>query len=99
VSTPVRVPTRGLDLSPFLAAGAACDGGGAGPYDLFAAANHFGGLHGGHYTSVAQTVTKDWLYFDDSESGLADAADLACSAAPYVLFYRRRGDPDSVQCA
>jgi len=36
-------------------------------YDLFAVANHVGGLHGGHYTADVQNfVDGEWYHFDGS---------------------------------
>jgi ubiquitin carboxyl-terminal hydrolase 4/11/15 len=36
-------------------------------YDLFAVANHFGGLGGGHYTAYALNhIDQKWYNFDDS---------------------------------
>ena len=95
VSTPIRIPTKGFDLKAYLAESASRVSD-AGLYDLFAAANHYGGLNCGHYTSVAQTISGEWLYFDDAVTGKANPEDLTSSAAPYVLFYRRRNDTDEI---
>lgn len=36
------------------------------PYQLFAVSNHYGTMHGGHYTAFAKNVyDKKWYKFDD----------------------------------
>jgi len=59
ITTPVRFPTSGLDLSSFLVdsrvARSEC------VFDLYAVSNHHGGMGGGHYTAHARNpVTGQW---------------------------------------
>ena len=57
-------------------------------YDLYAVANHFGGLGGGHYTAYAKNVkNQKWMCFDDSNVSVADSV---ITKYAYVLFYQRR---------
>lgn len=59
-------------------------------YDLFAVDNHFGSLHGGHYTAYVKNCADDkWYYFDDSRVTEANPEDSITGNA-YLLFYRRR---------
>lgn len=69
-------------------------------YDLYAVANHYGGMGGGHYTAFARASHPDeqsahanqWHEFDDSHSDPV-APGRVCTPAAYILFYRRRGAP------
>ena len=85
LDTPVDFPVVGLDMAPFL----------VGPrhnavYDLYAVANHYGGLGGGHYTAHAKhSGSGQWYLFDDSHVSPAREEDLKGRSA-YMLFYRRR---------
>jgi len=59
-------------------------------YDLYAVSNHYGGLHGGHYTAYGfnQQMNK-WYSFNDSSVSSADHDDVVSQGA-YLLFYRKR---------
>eukprot|EP01102_Stenamoeba_stenopodia_P015465 TRINITY_DN5275_c0_g2_i2.p1 TRINITY_DN5275_c0_g2~~TRINITY_DN5275_c0_g2_i2.p1 ORF type:complete len:407 (+),score=100.16 TRINITY_DN5275_c0_g2_i2:2-1222(+) len=60
-------------------------------YDLYAVANHFGSLGGGHYTAYAKNPEKNsWYLFDDSSVHRVDEEKRVKSKSGYVLFYRRR---------
>jgi hypothetical protein len=81
----VDFPIEGLDLTKYL------------PkqnekyiYDLFAVANHVGGLQGGHYYAYCKN-SKDgeWYEFNDSHVSKIDK-NKVCSETAYVLFYSRR---------
>lgn len=57
-------------------------------YDLFAIANHFGSLDGGHYIAAAKNpYNSEWYQFNDSN--VSRLRDLNKSAA-YLLFYRKK---------
>jgi len=59
-------------------------------YDLYGVANHFGGLGGGHYTAFAQNKQdQHWYCFDDSSVTRKKPADI-CTAAAYVMFFKKR---------
>jgi ubiquitin carboxyl-terminal hydrolase 4/11/15 len=59
-------------------------------YDLYAVSNHYGGLHGGHYTAYGyNNFLEKWYEFNDSSVSSATASDVVTSGA-YLLFYRRR---------
>ena len=60
-------------------------------YDLFAIANHSGGIDYGHYYAYAKNpFTHKWYKFDDSQITQITQKDLVSNNA-YLLFYRRRG--------
>eukprot|EP00696_Hemimastix_kukwesjijk_P002536 gnl/Hemi2/13103_TR4475_c0_g1_i1.p1 gnl/Hemi2/13103_TR4475_c0_g1~~gnl/Hemi2/13103_TR4475_c0_g1_i1.p1 ORF type:complete len:854 (+),score=238.49 gnl/Hemi2/13103_TR4475_c0_g1_i1:71-2632(+) len=62
-------------------------------YDLFAVANHMGGLSGGHYTANARNDGDgNWYTFDDSRCTGIDVSKLATPSS-YLLFYKRREPP------
>ena len=83
----VDFPITGLDISNYVICK---DEGLPLTYDLFAIANHYGGLWGGHYVSYAKNhLTNDWYSFNDSSVSRINEDQLVSSAA-YVLFYRRR---------
>jgi ubiquitin C-terminal hydrolase len=59
-------------------------------YDLFAVANHFGGLHGGHYIAYCKNdFEKKWYEFNDSYVSEIDENKIVSKSA-YVLFYKKR---------
>ena len=81
----VEFPIEGLDLSNYL------------PkkdeqyiYDLFAVANHQGGLHGGHYFAYCKNyIDGEWYEFNDSNVSKIDKKKVVSDNA-YVLFYNKR---------
>ncbi|EXJ64486.1 hypothetical protein A1O7_00822 [Cladophialophora yegresii CBS 114405] len=88
----VDYPTEGLDLSTMVRDQ---QDGKSLIYDLIAVDNHYGGLGGGHYTAFAKNADNGgWYEYNDSHvSSKTDARSVVTSAA-YLLFYRRREDPD-----
>ena len=59
-------------------------------YDLFAVANHFGGLHGGHYIAYCKNNFENkWYEFNDSYVSEIDENKIVSKSA-YVLFYKKR---------
>lgn len=59
-------------------------------YELFAVANHMGGLSSGHYTANARCdVNGKWYTFDDSNVSKVRDSKNVVSPSAYVLFYRR----------
>lgn len=71
-----ELPTRG-QVPPFR-------------YRLYAVANHYGSLFGGHYTSyVHKGITKSWYYFDDQNMKAVKNSNDVVNSNAYVLFYHR----------
>ena len=59
-------------------------------YDLFAVANHMGGLHGGHYFAYCKNCKDgEWYEFNDSNVDKMDKNKIVTENA-YVLFYSRK---------
>ena len=85
VETYIDFPIENLDLTPYL------------PnknekyiYDLFAVANHVGGLHGGHYFAYCKNyIENEWYEFNDSNVDKIDKNKIVTENA-YVLFYSRK---------
>lgn len=71
-----RIPVRG-QTAPFR-------------YDLYAVANHYGTLKGGHYTSVVRKGRKGWCYFDDTRITRNVPLESLVNQNAYVLFYERK---------
>jgi len=63
-------------------------------YDLFAVANHYGGMGGGHYTAMAyHSELGQWYHYDDASVQPIAPEDVnksVVSPAAYILFYKRR---------
>lgn len=62
-------------------------------YDLYGVTNHYGSLHGGHYTAYCKNhLTNKWYGFNDSHvsSVGGDVASTVVSNGAYILFYRKR---------
>ena len=83
LNVPVAYPLEGLDLSTY----------GTGNqdepklYDLVGRVNHFGSLHGGHYTACVKGSDK-WYTFNDAH--VEECEEGGRGDEPYLLFYRRR---------
>ena len=83
----IDFPIENLDLTPYL------------PnknekyiYDLFAVANHVGGLHGGHYYAYCKNyIENEWYEFNDSNVDKIDKNKIVTENA-YILFYSRKRD-------
>ena len=59
-------------------------------YDLFAVANHYGGLNGGHYISYCKNfLNNKWFEFNDSFISEIHQKKIVSSSA-YLLFYKRK---------
>jgi len=91
----VDFPLEGLDLAPYCSDTLkSCEDGDT-VYDLFAVCNHYGRMGFGHYTAFArdwlmgESLTDQWVSFDDDDVRLVNEADVKSSAA-YILFYKRR---------
>ncbi|KAJ1950231.1 ubiquitin-specific protease doa4 [Linderina macrospora] len=85
LETHVAFPTRHLQVGAYAVDGVE----GSTAYNLYAVANHFGTLSGGHYTaSVFNGLRQNWNYYDDTRVSTIKEADVATPAA-YLLFYVR----------
>jgi ubiquitin C-terminal hydrolase len=71
-------------------------------YDLFAVCNHYGRMGFGHYTAAARDwegsgLSAQWFSYDDNDvSGPCSPEEVEAevhSRDAYILFYRRRGSP------
>ena len=81
----VEFPIEGLDLGNYL-----CKKSDKDIYDLFAVANHVGGLHGGHYFAYCKNcIDGEWYEFNDSHVSKIDSKKVVSENA-YVLFYKRK---------
>ncbi|KAJ3374234.1 ubiquitin-specific protease doa4 [Allomyces arbusculus] len=92
----VRFPVHGLEVGRVEAEGG--EGGdeemaasNPGVYDLYAVANHYGGLDRGHYTAMVNHGDKGWFMFDDARVA-HHTEDQIVTPAAYLLFYLRRPD-------
>ena len=90
IDTVVDFPINGLDISNYVIE-KENNSSQTQIYDLFAIANHYGGMGFGHYISYAKNpIDNKWYEFDDSHVSSKTEEELVGSSA-YVLFYRRRG--------
>jgi ubiquitin carboxyl-terminal hydrolase 8 len=71
-----KLPVRG-QTDPFI-------------YNLYAVANHFGSLKGGHYTAFVKKTNKGWCYFDDTRIMRQQPESAVINNNAYVLFYERQ---------
>lgn len=62
-------------------------------YELFATANHSGGVGGGHYIAWIKNGSNVWMAFDDG-SAVQNASTNTQLDRPYVLFYKRTSTTD-----
>ena len=83
--TLVEFPLEGLNLGEYLPKKDEKN-----IFDLFAVANHSGGLHGGHYYAYCKNFNDgEWYEFNDSHVSKINKNSVVRSTA-YVLFYSRR---------
>ena len=54
-------------------------------YNLYAVANHFGNINGGHYTAFIK-INQHWIHFDDKHTMVIPENSIV-SANAYCLFY------------
>lgn len=86
----VDFPVEGLDMRQYVQDQSVRDSPDPILYDLYAVSNHYGGLHGGHYTAYAyNSEAKQWFDFNDSSVSRTQASEVVTQGA-YLLFYRRR---------
>jgi len=93
LNTPLDCPVTKWDLSKSIKSG----GGGSSYYDLYASSNHLGSLDFGHYTAYSlNRFDKKWYEFNDNSYHEIDPiVQFASAPAPYMLFYRQSGNPDT----
>ena len=67
-------------------------------YNLYGISNHFGTLHGGHYTANIKNIAGDgsWYKCDDERTEVISAPETSGSS-PYVLFYCREDVVDNIE--
>ena len=91
IETLVNFPIENLDLTKFLPSKKDTKY----IYDLFAVANHIGGLHGGHYFAYCKNCKdNEWYEFNDSNVDKIDKNRIVTENA-YLLFYKRRRDENN----
>ena len=81
----VEFPIQGLNLKEYLP-----NKNEDNIYDLFAVANHVGGLHGGHYFAYCKNcIDGEWYEFNAYNVSKIDIKKVVSENA-YVLFYKKR---------
>ena len=86
----VEFPIEGLDLTKYLP-----DKKEKHIYDLFAVANHTGGLQGGHYYAYCKNFKDgEWYEFNDSHVSKIEKKKV-CNDNAYVLFYNRKREENN----
>jgi ubiquitin carboxyl-terminal hydrolase 4/11 len=86
----VDFPVSGLDIRKFVQDEKIRNSEQPVLYDLYAVSNHYGSLHGGHYTAYGfNSHSGRWYNFNDSSVSNADGSDVVTPGA-YLLFYRKR---------
>jgi len=82
----VEFPIEGLDMSKYSISSEPNQ-----IYDLYGVSNHYGSLHGGHYTAFGlNPVQKKWYHFNDSSVSSVSNLKEIVSQGAYLLFYRKR---------
>ena len=90
----INFPVNGLDMGPYILSTALVHSGNIERrpvlYDLYAVANHYGTMMGGHYTAFCKNFLDGcWYEFNDSKVSRVREDEVVSSSA-YVLFYRLR---------
>jgi ubiquitin C-terminal hydrolase len=84
----IQFPLTDLDLSKYIS--------GYNPsqyiYNLYGVCNHFGGVHGGHYTSYVLNSTNEWIHFNDTHVDVVQEPSSIISPNAYCLFYRKKNN-------
>jgi ubiquitin carboxyl-terminal hydrolase 8 len=80
--TLVRFPLTDFDLNNYISEYKCEDS----IYDLYAVANHFGNIDGGHYTALVK-IKEQWIHFDDK---ITTIVDNVITPFAYCLFYVKK---------
>jgi ubiquitin C-terminal hydrolase len=80
----VNFPINNLNLNKYVKGYVGTDN----IYDLYAVANHFGNIYGGHYTAFIKN-DKQWIHFDDKHTSFIDER-MVVTPNAYCLFYLKR---------
>jgi hypothetical protein len=96
VDTPIDVPEQ-LSLADFMAPSARLQADEDASFDLVGCVNHSGDTFGGHYTADCLLEGGSgggaWVNFNDSRvTPRNESPARKPSSAPYLLFYKRRGE-------
>jgi ubiquitin carboxyl-terminal hydrolase 2 len=59
-------------------------------YDLYAVANHTGGMGGGHYYAYCKNLNGNWYEYNDRNVDQVHNLDEIVSNDAYVLFYQKK---------
>jgi len=98
LNTPINFPLMNLDLTKYVPPVLPADHGYKIPlelpettppfiYDLYGIANHYGTLHGGHYTAFVKNPYKEvWSSFDDSKATNMDESQVVVGLLRYPLY-------------
>jgi ubiquitin C-terminal hydrolase len=81
----VNYPLTDLDMSPYVIGYKRSSY----KYDLYAVANHSGGVMGGHYTAYVKNPNGKWYHYNDTNVTEIDEKHVV-SQKGYVLFYRKK---------
>jgi ubiquitin C-terminal hydrolase len=81
----VNYPLTDLDMSPYVIGYKRSSY----KYDLYAVANHSGGVMGGHYTAYVKNPNGKWYHYNDTNVTEIDEKHIV-SQKGYVLFYRKK---------
>jgi ubiquitin C-terminal hydrolase len=84
-NTLVSYPLNDLDMSPYVVGYKRASY----KYDLYAVANHSGGVMGGHYTAYVKNPNGKWYHYNDTSVTEIDEKQIV-SQKGYVLFYRKK---------
>ena len=61
-------------------------------YDLYGVCNHYGSVHGGHYTSYVKNASNEWIHYNDSNVEITQNFHDIVSPMAYCLFYRKKNN-------
>ena len=96
INTFVEFPLTNLDISRFVSHNKSKYNGLNKKYDLFAVANHYGGLEYGHYDAYCLNyIDNHWYNFDDKDVYNLDKKnekEKIVTEHAYVLFYREQNN-------
>ena len=59
-------------------------------YELYGICNHYGSIHGGHYSSFVKNASNQWVHYNDTNVNIINSENELITSSAYCLFYRKK---------
>jgi ubiquitin C-terminal hydrolase len=99
ITTNVRFPLQGLDLSDYVGAQTKINGNDSCLFDLVGVIRHFGGMGSGHYIAACLNhLNNVWYEYDDEHVfEISNPESTLQNSDAYILFYSKRMSKQEIE--